>query len=183
MTKYISLLRGINVGGHRKILMADLRALYEGLGLLNCTTYIQSGNAFFELKRKSDPTKLAAKIEKAIAEKYGFDVSVIVMTVETLEAAIAGNPYYKSDTEIERLILTFLKEEPTSEKLEKIKDFDHGDDKFEVAGKHVFIYLEGKYRDTKLSNKFFESKLKVAATTRNWKTVLKLSALAKTNNK
>lgn len=178
MTTYLSILRGINVGGRRKILMADLRKLYEDIGLLNCSTYIQSGNAFFELKKKGNTLKLATKIEKAIAKQYGFDVPVIVMTIDELENAIGTNPFFEEDTAIERLHLTFLKELPTPNQLDNINEYNYEPDQFKILGKNAFIFCSKKYSDTKLTNKFFETKLKVTATTRNWKTVLKLSALA-----
>lgn len=81
--------------------------------------------------------------------------------------------------DIERLHLTFLKEVPETEKLEKIKTYDSYPDNFKIIGKNVFVYCSGKYSDSKFANSFFENKLKVSATTRNWKTVLKLSELSK----
>lgn len=172
MAKYISILRGINVGGKRKILMADLRALYKKLGFTNVTTYIQSGNVIFESKKKKNLEEI---ITKAIKSQYDFDVPVIIRTVEEWQTAFHNNTFTKDkNIAIERLVLTFLKEEPIEENLEKIKTYDYSPDKFHIIGREIFIYCEGKYHQTKLSNNFFEKKLKVAATTRNWKTVTKL---------
>ena len=179
MTKYIAILRGINVGGKRKILMADLKELFIEIGFADIQTYIQSGNIIFNTKRKDDNIELANKIEQSIAKNYDFKVPVIVRNVEELNEAISNNPFFEKN-DIERLHLTFLKEVPETEKLDKIKTYDYSPDKFEIKDKNVFVYCSGKYSDSKLTNKFFESKLKVLATTRNWKTVLKLLELLNT---
>ena len=179
MTKYIAILRGINVGGKRKILMADLKELFSEIGFADIQTYIQSGNVIFNTKRKDDNIEFANKIEQSIAKNYDFKVPVIVRNVEELNEAISNNPFFQKNDK-ERLHLTFLKEVPETEKLDKIKTYDYSPDKFEIKDKNVFVYCSGKYSDSKLTNKFFESKLKMSATTRNWKTVLKLLELLNT---
>ncbi|MBL4624122.1 MAG: DUF1697 domain-containing protein [Flavobacteriales bacterium] len=179
MTRYISILRGINVGGKRKILMADLKPLYEVLGFSNVNSYIQSGNIIFDSNTKESQKELGQKIEQVINKAYGFDVPVIIRTVQEIEDAIAVNPYLKKqEVDIERLHLTYLADIPSLEKLAQLKDIDFSPDKFEIIGNDVFIYCSGKYSDSKLTNKFFESKLKITATTRNWKTVNKLIEIA-----
>ena len=173
----IAILRGINVGGKRKILMADLKVLFAGLGFRNISTYIQSGNVLFESDEALDELSFAEKIEAAILEQYGFEVPVMVFSGEYLKSAIAVNPYVDGSEDITKLHCTFLKEEPDSDNLKKIDSVDSGDDRCTIIGKCAFICCEGKYHQSKLSNTFFEKKLKVAATTRNWKTVLKLVEL------
>jgi len=180
MTKYISILRGINVGGKRKILMADLRALYQSLGFENIVTYIQSGNVIFDAKKKNKNNAFAKKIKQAIADKYGFDVPVIIRKVEEIRGIIDNNPFVKKKgVVIENLHLTFLGDTPAEEHLEKIKTFEYPPDDFKIEGKEVYVFCAGKYHKSKLTNNFFEKKLKVAATTRNWKTVNKLLELSK----
>lgn len=176
MTKYISLLRGINVGGKRKILMADSKELYSKLGYSNCISYIQSGNVIFESKEEST-NDLASKIEETIKNEYGFDVPVIVKTRTELEKAVQDNPYAETK-EIESLCLSFLNRTPDTELVGKISNLNFSPDEFQIANQNVFIFCPGPYHKTKLSNQFFESKLKVRATTRNWKTVLKLMKLS-----
>jgi len=178
MTKYIALLRGINVGGRRKILMADLRAHFEKLGFSNVITYIQSGNVIFETKKKEDPKKLGQKIADMIDDKYGFDVPVVIRSVQELENAIKINPLMEG-AEIKQLYLTFLSDTPSAENLEKANSYDFDPDKFEIIDNHVFMFIGGKSHESKLGIKFFESKLKVKATNRNWKTVNKLLELSK----
>lgn len=179
MTKYISILRGINVGGHRKILMADLRELYQSLGFENIITYIQSGNVIFETNKKNHNKTFTKKIKEAIFEKYGFDVPVIIRSAEEIKNILETNPFAKKEgVDIKNLLLTFLEEIPDDDDLEKIKTFDFSPDEFQIIENNVFLFIEGSYHKSKLTNNFFEKKLKVSATTRNWKTVNKLLELS-----
>lgn len=172
----IALLRGINVGGKRKIRMADLKKLCESLGLEKVTTYIQSGNILFHSTKTN--SSLEELLETSIAQKFGFDVPVIVRSSEELKASIEFNPFNKDNTDSNHLHLTFLKERPTEEAQNVIEAYDASTDTCKVHQKEIFIYCAGKYHQSKLSNTFFEKKLQVGATTRNWKTVLKLLALS-----
>ncbi len=175
MHTFISILRGINVSGQRKILMADLKALYENLKFKDVITYIQSGNVIFKTSEKSSNQSLSLLIEKAILKQYKFDVPVIVRSIEEIENTIAINPFLKEkNINIEKLHVTFLAETPTQINLDSLKNINYPPDKFIVIDKEVFLYCPDNYGETKLSNKFFETKLKVAATTRNWKTINKL---------
>ncbi len=178
MTRYISVLRGINVGGKRKILMVDLKMLYEKLGFSNITTYIQSGNVFFDSDQEEN--EISRKIEKAIIDHYGFTVPVIIRTLAEMETIFADNPFLKlQDTNIENLHLTFLSEAPSSELLDKIKKVDIGLDKIKIIHNNAYIYIYGKFLESKISNALFEKNLKVSATNRNWRTVSKLVEIAK----
>lgn len=177
MNRKIGILRGINVGGKRKILMADLKSMCEELGLKKVTTYIQSGNLIFNSDKPN--SELENELEKAITEKYGFDVPVIVRTQKELENSINNNPFFEKDADIKQLHLTFLKKKPSKENIEKAQTFNYKLDKFKIDNKNVFIFCAGKYHESKLTNNFFEKQLKVGATTRNWKTVMKLSELSK----
>jgi uncharacterized protein (DUF1697 family) len=178
MQTFISILRGINVSGQKKIVMADLKALYENLGYKGVDTYIQSGNVVFKTAKIAN-TELASTIEQEIFRKYNFHVPVIVRTAEEMKNIISTNPFIADkDIDIEKLHITFLAETPSQADLESIKTLDYPPDKFIIIGKEVFLYCPVNYGETKLSNKFFESKLKTSATTRNWKTVNKLLEIA-----
>ncbi len=182
MQKYISILRGINVAGQRKILMKDLKEVYQNLGFLNVETYIQSGNVIFD--SDLDRNEISAKIEKAIFEKYNFEVPVLIRTKEELCNIQSSNPFVKNEQDkkdkLDNLHLTFLEDIPTSESIEKIKEIDSKTtDKFEIIENNVFIFCEGSYHTSKLTNNFFEKKLNTKATTRNWKTIEKLVELIK----
>jgi len=179
MTKYIALLRGINVGGKRKVLMADLKDLFAKLGFSDCITYIQSGNVIFETLQTDSNQKFANQIEQAFFDCYGFEVPVMVRTYKEWEQVISINPFFKDkNIGIERLHLTLLDKVPSQNLIEELKQMDFGTDQFEVIGQHVFLCCTDKYSKTKMTNGLFEKKLKCKATTRNWKTVLKLSELA-----
>ena len=173
--KYITILRGINVGGHKKILMADLKALLNQLGLINIATYIQSGNVIFEATEKKDV--LEQKITKVIYENYGFDVPVIVIPTNVFEKLAVINPYL-NNTAVEKLHVTFLKESPNKEYVKNLESVEITTDKFIIIDQAVFLAIDNKYHKSKLSNNFFEKRLKVTATTRNWKTITKLIELS-----
>ncbi|MCC9138964.1 DUF1697 domain-containing protein [Pontibacter silvestris] len=177
MNRKIAILRGINVGGKRKILMTELKSLCDNLGWENVGTYIQSGNLIFTSNKTN--TELENNLEKAITENFGFDVPVIVRSSKELQTSIDKNPFFDGDANIDQLHLTFLKEKPITENNEKTLTYNYEPDKFKIDGKDVFIFCSGKYHQSKLTNNFFENKLKVGATTRNWKTVLKLYELSK----
>jgi uncharacterized protein (DUF1697 family) len=173
----IAILRGINVGGKRKILMADLKSMCEKLELKNVKTYIQSGNLIFNSDRQN--SELENDLEKAITEKFGFNVPVIVRTEKEIETSINDNPFFDKDADVKQLHLTFLKEKPSKENIDKTLTYNYEPDKFKIDKKDAFIFCAGKYHESKLTNNFFEKQLKVVATTRNWKTILKLSELSK----
>lgn len=179
MNKKIAILRGINVGGKRKILMADLKLMFEQMNFSNVKTYIQSGNVFFDTEKDDDNLKLSQEIEAQINKDFNLEVPVVVKTSEEIEVAIKQNPFYKQDVDIAHLHLTFLHKNPKKEHQHKTETYNYEPDKFQIQGNNVFIYCEGKYHKSKLTNNFFEKNLEVNATTRNWKTVLKLYELSK----
>lgn len=177
MKKHIALLRGINVGGKRKLLMANLKKMLSHLGFENIITYIQSGNVIFEGKKETDVSGLEERIKEAILETFDLDVPVIIRTVEEIKAIAGENPFDQAN--IDQLHVTFLKEEPSEAEVVKIQTCITSADEFKIFGKNVYIQCSGRYSDSKLTNKFFEDKLKVSATTRNWKTILKLLELSR----
>ena len=180
MEVVLAILRGINVSGHKKILMADLKALFEETGFKNVTTYIQSGNIFFE-NHKMPLAELPQLIGAKIQERYNFEVPVITRTVAEMESVLNQNSW--PDDEIqdkEKQHVTFLADLPAPELLNKIDPALYEPDKFVVRGKEIFLYCPNGYGNTKLTNTFLEKKLKVTATTRNWRTVNELYRIMKT---
>ena len=175
MHTYISILRGINVSGQKKIIMTDLVKLYEDLGFTDVKTYIQSGNVVFNSTKKVSNSMLVKQIETKINEIYGFLVPVIIRTVDDLSKIIASNPF-KNETS-ENLYITFLSNLPNSNHLENLTELNYLLDEFIVIEKEIYLNVSS-YGTTKLSNSFFENKLKVTATTRNWNTVNKLLAIS-----
>jgi uncharacterized protein (DUF1697 family) len=146
-------------------------------------TYIQSGNIIFN---HDSNCHIENKIHDLIEKKFGYDVPVLVRSLEELTKISTSNPFFSGQHEsVEKieekyLHVTFLAEEPESERLENIMNGDYGQDQFISIGKDIYLFTPGGYGKTKLSNNFFESKLKVKATTRNWKTVNALTELSKT---
>lgn len=154
--------------------MKDLKNTFEKLGLKEVETYIQSGNVLFV--DPSEKTVLNQLIKKSILDDFGFDVPVIIRDANELEFIIRENPF--SNYETDKLHISFLDEEPTSNELEPLENIKFESDQFKIVGKNVYLMCEGKYHETKFSNNFFEKKLKKAVTTRNWNTILKLFELS-----
>ncbi|OHX66297.1 DUF1697 domain-containing protein [Flammeovirga pacifica] len=172
--KYIALLRGINVGGKRKVLMADLKSLVNDLGGTEVITYIQSGNVIFSSK-EFDEKQWADRLEDGIKEKFGHDVPVIVLNQENWDLLVNNNPFDTS--EIAQFHVTVLDEFPTADNQLKLSEVKSGEDQYQVVGKAVYLHCKGKYHETKLGNNTIEKKLKVKATTRTWKSIVKIADL------
>ena len=174
MHTYIALLRGINVSGQKKINMAELRAQLAELDLHNIRTYIQSGNIVFG-HTSTDLPAMEQLIRDKIREKYGFDVPTLVKTPEDFAAALRNNPWKDNpEREEQRLYLTFLAEVPAPDLVAKLAQMDHSPEAWALVGKDIYFFSPQGYGRAKMSNNYFEQKLKVAATTRNWNTVNKL---------
>lgn len=180
MGKYISILRGINVSGHKTIKMDALRTLFENLNFKNVTTYIQSGNVVFA-EKKINPKELEKRIQNEILNVFGFEVPVIVKEKKEVERIIKNNPFItKENIDTTRLYVTFLSDKPEQIHIDKIKELKYPPDEFIILEKAVYLYVPISYGNSKLNNNFFESKLKVTATTRNWRTVNELVNMAET---
>ncbi|RLD22066.1 MAG: DUF1697 domain-containing protein [Bacteroidetes bacterium] len=178
MTTFISILRGINVSGQKKILMADLRALYEKLGFKNIQSYIQSGNVVFNYTEDKSNLAIAEMIEHAIEQEYEFQVPVLVKQADDLISAIKNNPFIdEAEADPSRVAVTFLKSQPTSENLLKLEGVNFPPDRFIIDGLNIYIHCPVSYGNSKISNNFFEKKLKVKATSRNWKTINMLAEM------
>jgi uncharacterized protein (DUF1697 family) len=176
MNSYISMLRGINVSGQKKIKMEELKKLYESLGFSDVQTYIQSGNVIFKSSEK-DASKLAGRIKQKMKQIFGFDVSIIIRTKDELEELIKNNPFTKKDAS--KLHVTFLSTLPISVPVDEINKVKSEAEEFFIADQAIYLFCPNGYGRSKLSNTFFEKKLLVSATTRNWGTVKSLFNMAK----
>lgn len=182
MSIYIALLRGINVGGKNKVRMADLKQLFEGLGFTGVQTYIQSGNVLF---RSDEQEKILKKaIEQEIASTFGFEASVVLRTAEELGRVISNCPFTEeeiqqaeSSAQVEVLYVSFLTNEPSEEKIKHLDAYSSENDRYYICGRDIYLLFRHSIRDSKLAGSI--QKLDVPATVRNWKTVSKLSELAK----
>lgn len=179
MAKWLALLRGINVSGQKPIRMVELRSWMEHLGLASVATYIQTGNIVFNSTERSDK-KLAQQIQALILKRSGFEVPVIMRTEAQIRATCRNNPFQaEAELEGKSVHVAFLSAKPKAEGLEKMASIDSGDDRFESSGKEIYLHFPHGAADTKLWNSAMERKLGVAATGRNWKTVLKLKEMLK----
>ena len=181
MKTYISLLRGINVSGQKKIKMVDLKELYKTLRFKDVQTYIQSGNVIFKDKN-SDWQEIVRLIENRIEQEYGYRVTVIIRTSQEMELIIKNNPFKSATTEVKKFYVTFLSEEVDPSKLIGLEKYKAPDDQYTLIGKHFYFYCPGGYGKTKLSTNTIETILGVPATTLNWNSVLALNALSKNDN-
>ena len=178
METYIAILRGINVSGRNMIKMDALRNMAEELGFKNVKTYIQSGNIIFKTA-KTDCTQIAQTISVKIKAAFSFDVPVLVLTQNELEQIHVSNHFIiNQNKDINSLYVTFLSQKPNQSDIDRITG-DYGGDVWVYADKAVYLCCPNGYGNTKLTNTFFEKKLKVIATTRNWKTVAELVQIAK----
>lgn len=178
MPTYIALLRGINVSGQKKILMADLKRMFHDLGYEKVVTYIQSGNVIFQTKKTAE-AKLEKTIKAAIEKTFGFDVPTLVLTSTELQEIENSNPYKDRDVEHKFLGLTILATPPEEEKINMVQAINFPGEEFTVTKRVIYLCCPNGFGRSKLSNKFFESKLKVKATNRNLRSVLKLIELSK----
>ncbi len=177
MEKYIALLRGINVSGSKSIAMNDLKLSMAELNFIHVESYIQSGNLLFEYA-PANPYDLAELITLKIQKTFGFQVPVIVKTAQEWLFVLAHNSMIPLRNEaIDKLHVTFFSAEPTQAMQGKLNGIDSGSDEFILAGNMAYLYCPNGYGRTKLNNSFFEQKLNVSATTRNWKTIVRLAEM------
>jgi len=179
MNTYIALLRGINVSGHNKIKMTDLKQLFLNLGFQNIRTYIQSGNVLFQSDEK-DISSFEKSIKTAIKKKFEYDIKVLVITKKIIQTAFTSNPFLKNKTsDITKLCVTFLSENPNTDGLQQLEEVaNKGEDEFKMKDKFLYLHCPTSFAKTKLTNNLIERKLKVDATSRNWKTITKLAELS-----
>ncbi len=179
MTTYIALLRGINVGGHRLIKMADLKAMFEAMGFGAVRTYIQSGNVVFQADEAEQP--LRERIEHQIAATFGFPVTVALRTHDELARVIAACPFAPDGlSEGESLYVALLAEAPTPGGIERLLASKTEPDEYRVVGREVYLLYRQHMRVTQLTNSLLESRLGVPATSRNWRTIITLAAMSET---
>jgi uncharacterized protein (DUF1697 family) len=176
MPRYIALLRAINVGGARIIKMEDLRKHFAIRCFSNIATYIQSGNVLFDTK-ETDKLALAYKIEKKLLKELGYEVTVVVRSIEDIAAIIENDPFKKKRAEGDKYYVVFLKEEPAAELVKALRAFENEVDSFYVIGNDLYWLCKKQYGESVVSSAFFEKKLKVPATNRNWNTVNKVLEL------
>ncbi|RIQ36713.1 DUF1697 domain-containing protein [Jiangella rhizosphaerae] len=177
MTRHVALLRGINVGGKKKVAMADLRALVAGVGHTDVATYINSGNVVFTSGTPdAGRDELEAAIERAIEAELGLEVAVLVRTHDELAAAVDANPF--PDAVPARLLLTFLRDEPAAGAYAAAERVRSGADEFRVVGTTLYLHCPDGIGRSKLAEALGRVKGPVG-TARNLGTVRKLIDLSR----
>ena len=180
MKTYIAFLRGINVSGKNLIKMVELKQLFIDCGFTKVTTYIQSGNVIFNVS-ETTTSKIEQTVIDAIRKKFDYEVKVLVISKNELERIFKSNPFIKNNAEIDisKLCVTMLSQKTDVKDLTPINELTvNSNDEFILDDKKIYLNCPSGYGKTKLTNNLFERKLKVAATTRNWKTITKLVELS-----
>ncbi len=177
MPTLISLLRGINVGGHKKIKMADLRALFSSLGMRNVRTVLQSGNVLFAAD-DSNLTSLTSTLEAAIKAQFGFEAQVILRRSADFKRAIASHPFEAPQLqEGGKCAIVFLTAPPDESALRQLLENNPGREIIHPAGDILYIFYSDGMARSKLSNQRIESALDVTASARNWNTCQRIVKL------
>jgi uncharacterized protein (DUF1697 family) len=170
---FAALLRGINVGGKNSLPMKDLAALFVKAGCGKAATYIQSGNVIFQADRVLAQS-LSGVVAGAILKNFGIRAPVIIRSAPEMGQIAAGNPFLKSNPDHEKLHVAFLAAPPGRAEIQSLDSQRSPGDEFRVQGSEVYLYCPNGLGRSKLTNQYFDSKLKTTSTIRNWKTVLKL---------
>jgi len=177
MTTHIALLRGVNVGGHKKIAMSDLRAFIADLGFDDVRSLLQSGNLVFR-----GGARTAAGLERLLeveAQKHlDLRTTFFVRTAKEWKAIIAHNPFPDAaENDPSHLLVMCLKDVPHAHALKALQDAIKGPELVRAEGRHLYIVYPAGIGRSKLTIKLIEEKLSTQGTGRNWNTVLKLAAL------
>jgi uncharacterized protein (DUF1697 family) len=164
--------------GHNSIKMSDLSALYNDLGFIEPETFIQSGNVIFSTISDILIPDIARAIETAIYNIYSFDVPVMIRTVQEMRDLITSNPYLEEvNFDPAKMAVIFLHENPSESQILKVAAVDYPPDKFRIIGREIYTFCPNGFGRTKIYTNFFENKMKVTGTARNWKTVTTLLGL------
>jgi uncharacterized protein (DUF1697 family) len=172
--RLVVLLRGINVGGHKRISMADLRALLAARGYEDVQTYLQSGNAVVTSNRP--PADVEQDISAAIAAELGHSVDVVVRTAEQMAAVVAHDPFadVRDDHRFHQAI--FLAGEPDAEAIARLRDTDFSPERLVLQPGVLHAWCPDGVNDSPLLKAL--NKIRTSATARNWRTVEKLAEMA-----
>lgn len=171
MTRYVALLRGINVGGRSSVKMADLRSEMTGLGFEGVATYIQSGNVVFGSDAAEDG--LIVMVESALGERFERPIKVLLRSAAEMAVVATENPFAGRQDDLTKLSVTFLSVPPEPDRREV--DVPSGETgAVRLVGRNVYVHTPDGYGRSKLTNTFLEQRFGCTATTRNWRSLLVL---------
>jgi uncharacterized protein (DUF1697 family) len=176
---FVALLRGINVGGHNKLPMKELVAIFERAGCVDVRHYIQSGNVVFAAKQDIG-RRIASLVAKDIAREHGFEAPVVVRTAAEIRAIATSNPFLlaRGGVDPKALHVMFLADEPSRDRASTLDPDRSRPDAFVLRGREVYLSLPNGAGRTKLTNAYFDSALRTTSTGRNWNTVLELARMS-----
>ncbi|MBB1258725.1 DUF1697 domain-containing protein [Streptomyces alkaliterrae] len=173
-TVYAALLRGINVGGRRKVPMADLREVATGLGWRDVRTHLASGNLVFTTET-TPPAELAAALEAALAARFGFPVRCLVRTGAELAATVRARPYPVADEQPTRVLVYFLDAPPDGERLAALDASGFAPEEFRVLGREIHAWYPDGQGRSRLADALGRALDNRVHTSRNWRTVTTLA--------
>jgi uncharacterized protein (DUF1697 family) len=177
VTRYVVLLRAVNVGGHNSVPMPRLREIAAGLGYTDVATYVQSGNLVVGAARKR-PADIQAAIADSLRRELDVDVDVVVRDRDELAATIAGNPFAEIADDPARMFVSFLTGQPEAHRRDELDREEFLPERFEFGERCMYQWLPAGAGRSKLAAAPWERRLGVRGTARNWRTVTALLALA-----
>jgi uncharacterized protein (DUF1697 family) len=178
MTRLALLLRGINVGSNNRLSMADLREVLSDLGYEDPETLLNSGNAV--ITTDHTPDKAERRVQRALKSELGLSVETLARTHDELEAILASDPFKDISNDASRYAVAFLRSAPQKAGLDALKALNpdaYRPEQWQLIGRELYVWYANGQARTKLTGPFWEKKLQVTATARNWNTVLKLRDL------
>ncbi len=178
MPVYIAMLRGINVGPHKRMRMEKLRASCQALGFAQAKTYIQSGNIVFRAAKLSSAAA-AKKLEAQIVKDFGFSADVTSRTAEEMKKVVDGNPLLREPgIDSSKFHVVFLAEAPSPEAIKKLETLTLLPDKVRHVGKEIYFYFPNGVSGSSIWKHNLDRLMSVSGTMRNWNTVNTLYKMA-----
>ncbi len=178
---HVALLRAINVGGTKKLLMAELRAMFEAAGCVDVRTYIQSGNVVFRAE-EALAARIPALITAEIAASKGFQVPVVTRTAGELDAVVSGNPFLAAGADPTKLHVGFLAEAPSAARIAELDPDRSPPDALEVRRREVYLHFPNGTARSKLTVGYFDRTLGTTTTMRYWRTIGRLLDMAESSH-
>jgi uncharacterized protein (DUF1697 family) len=175
---YVTLLRGVNVGGNKMVAMAELRDLLTGLGFADVKSVLQSGNVIFRSAARSAPA-LERLLETAMEKRFGLKSDFHVRTADEWNAVVEANPFRdEAGRDPARLLVMFFKDPLLKANVKALQAAITGPETLHAEGRHLYMVFPDGYGNSR-AGRIIDQKLGARGTARNWNTVQKLAALAR----
>jgi uncharacterized protein (DUF1697 family) len=175
MARLVILLRGINLPGHKRVVMSELREVLAQAGFLDVATYVNSGNVI--LSSDAGHERVARDCERVLKTKLGHDIQVVVRSGRELAEVVGLNPLRELAVQPKRYLVTFLAGEPSASAIERLRAAAIPPEQLVIAGREIYSWHPPGLPRMPLWDRLARQSLGATATSRNWTTVMKLSAL------